>query len=91
VSLIDLKDQTEESWNIHRSIALAEFLKQRYFPSTRKQRELDGSRPSILSVSGYRTVREREPVSLTLSDHLFNFSCQELIDLPGIIDLAAAF
>jgi hypothetical protein len=59
--------------------------------SARNQRELYGSRPSIFLKGGYCTVRKRQPVSLTLSDHLFNLAYQELIDLPGIIDLAAAF
>jgi hypothetical protein len=36
-------------------------------------------------------ARKRQPVSLTLHDHLFNFAFQEMIDLPGIIDLAATF
>src|SRR3954454_2931035 len=58
--------------------------------SPRNQREFNGSRLLILPEGGYRTVRKRQPVSLTLPDHLFNFAGQELIDLSGIIDLAAA-
>jgi hypothetical protein len=58
--------------------------------SPRNQREFNGSRPSIFPEGGYCTVRKRQPVSLTLPDHLFNFAGQELIDLSGIIDLAAA-
>jgi hypothetical protein len=59
--------------------------------SPRNQREFNGSRPSIFPEGSYRTVRKRQSVSLTLPDHLFNFACQEMIDVPGIIDLAAAF
>jgi len=58
--------------------------------SPRNQREFNGSRASIFPEGGYRTVRKRQPVLLTLPDHLLNFACQELIDLSGIIDLAAA-
>jgi hypothetical protein len=58
--------------------------------SARNQRELDGSRPSIFLKGRYRAVRKRQSAALTLSDHMLNLARQELVDLSGIIDLAAA-
>ena len=58
--------------------------------SARNQRELYSPRPSIIPKGGYCTIRKRQSVSLTLSDHRFNLAHQELIDLLRIVDLAAA-
>jgi hypothetical protein len=59
--------------------------------SARNQREFYRPRPSIIPKGGYCTIRKRQSVSLTLSDHPFNLAYQELLDLLRIIDLAAAF
>src|SRR5215217_8041824 len=58
--------------------------------STRNQREFCGSRLSIFLEGSDRTVRQRQPVTLALANHLFNRARQELIDLSGVVDLAAA-
>src|SRR5947209_7217538 len=87
--LTDLADQRSYVRSAFLRGAVA--LKRRHRSSARNQRKLDGSRPAIFPKGHYRPVRKRQPVSLTLSDHLLDLACQELIDLPGIIDLTAAF